>query len=150
MVKPDCYTSTGKIIDAIYQNGFTISKLKMSKFNQPQLADAFYDQHKGKPFFSDLNTYMQSDVVTGMELVCENAVQKFREILGPTDSAEAKANAPGTLRAYFGTDSMRNGVHGSASEADFQKEDRLFFSKSFGPTAAFNNNSCCVIKPHIV
>ena len=36
MIKPDCYTQTGKIIDAIYQNGFTISKLKMSRFSKPQ------------------------------------------------------------------------------------------------------------------
>ena len=74
MIKPDCYTQTGKIIDAIYQNGFTISKLKMSKFTKPQLTDEFYHEHKGKPFFSDLSAFMQSDVVTGMELVSENAV----------------------------------------------------------------------------
>ena len=52
--------------------------------------DDFYEKHKGKPFFSDLNTYMQSDVVTGMELVAENAIENFRNILGPTDAAQAK------------------------------------------------------------
>lgn len=86
MVKPDCYTQTGKIIDAIYQNGFTISKLKMSRFNRPQQADEFYEQHKGKPFFSDLNAYMQSDVVTGMELVAGDAIANFRNLLGPTNA----------------------------------------------------------------
>ena len=90
MIKPDCYTQTGKIIDAIYKSGFTISKLKMSKFTRPAQADDFYEKHKGKPFFSDLNTYMQSDVVTGMELVAENAIENFRNILGPTDAAQAK------------------------------------------------------------
>jgi nucleoside-diphosphate kinase len=74
MIKPDCYTQTGKIIDAIYKNGFTISKLKMSKFTRPQQADEFYQEHKGKPFFSDLSSFMQSDVVTGMELVAPNAI----------------------------------------------------------------------------
>ena len=78
MIKPDCYTQTGKIIDAIYANGFTISKLKMSKFTKPQQADEFYEEHRGKPFFSDMVTFMQSDVVTGMELKSENAIQKFR------------------------------------------------------------------------
>jgi nucleoside-diphosphate kinase len=43
MIKPDCYTQTGKIIDAIYQNGFTISRLKMSRFSKPQQADEFYE-----------------------------------------------------------------------------------------------------------
>ena len=45
---------------------------------------------------------------------------------------------------------MRNAIHASASSADFQREHSLFFSKSFGPTAAFNNCTTCVIKPHIV
>lgn len=90
MIKPDCYTQTGKIIDAIYKNGFKISKLKMSKFTQPQHADLFYEEHRGKPFFSDLQGFMQSDVVTGMELVSENAISRFREVLGPTDSGQAK------------------------------------------------------------
>lgn len=62
----------------------------MSKFTRPAQADDFYEKHKGKPFFSDLNTYMQSDVVTGMELVAENAIENFRNILGPTDAAQAK------------------------------------------------------------
>ena len=42
LIKPDCYTKTGKIISDLYRNGFTISKLKMSKFNRPQLVEQFY------------------------------------------------------------------------------------------------------------
>lgn len=82
----------------------------MSKFTKPALADAFYDKHKGAPFFTDLSTYMQSDVVTGMELVAGNAIESLRELLGPTDAAQAKKEAPGSLRAAFGTDVMRNAV----------------------------------------
>ena len=93
---------------------------------------------------------MQSDVSTGMELVGENAIERFREILGPTDSADAKVNAPNTLRAHFGSDTLRNAIHASASASDMEKESNLFFSPAFGPTAAFNNCTCCVIKPHIV
>jgi nucleoside-diphosphate kinase len=90
MIKPDCYTQTGKIIDAIYRSGFKISKLKMSKFTSPAHADQFYQEHRGKPFFADLTSFMQSDVVTGMELVAENAVQRFRDVIGPTSTQEAK------------------------------------------------------------
>jgi len=93
---------------------------------------------------------MQSDVCTGMELVHESAVGNFRDILGPTDAAAAKSEMPGSLRAMFGTDVLRNAVHGSATAADYAKESELFFSPAFGPTAAFNNNTCCVIKPHII
>ena len=85
-----------------------------------------------------------------MELVAEDAISSFRDVLGPTNSHEAKQSAPRTLRAHFGTDAMRNGIHGSASSADYQKEASLFFGKSFAPTAAFNNCTCCIIKPHIV
>ena len=62
----------------------------MSKFSQVQHADEFYAEHRGKPFFSDLCNFMASDVVTGMELVKENAIASFRELLGPTNPAEAK------------------------------------------------------------
>jgi len=150
MVKPDSYTHTGKIIDAIYQNGFTISKLKMSKFTQAQHADNFYSEHRGKPFFSDLCAFMQSDVVTGMELVADNAISKFRDIIGPTDANEAKNSCPNTLRAVFGTDNLRNAVHGSGSAPEFSNESGQFFSKSFAPTAAFNNCTTAIIKPHII
>lgn len=150
MIKPDCYTQTGKIIDAIYQNGFTISKLKMSKFSAPQMVDQFYEHHKGKPFFSDLTQYMQSDVVTGMELVGKDAITVFRDQLGPTDTIEAKRSAPQSLRARFGTDNMRNAIHASGDGAVFNREVSQFFSKQFGPTASFNNNTCCIIKPHVV
>jgi nucleoside-diphosphate kinase len=85
----------------------------MSKFSSSQLAEQFYDQHRGKPFFSDLTSFMQSDVVTGMELVNENAIKKFRDILGPTNSADAKREQPHSIRGMFGTDNMRNSVHGS-------------------------------------
>ena len=53
MIKPDAYTHIGKIIDAIYQTGFKISKLKMSRFNKGS-SEEFYGEHKGKPFFPNL------------------------------------------------------------------------------------------------
>jgi nucleoside diphosphate kinase len=54
-----------------------------------------------------------------MELVSEEAISRFRDILGPTNAQEAKQVAPRSLRAAFGSDAMRNAIHGSASEADF-------------------------------
>lgn len=89
MIKPDAYTSTGKIIDAIYQSGFVISKLKMSKFTN-ESAGQFYGEHKGKPFYPGLVDFVTSDVVTGMELVAENAVERWRQTIGPTNTFNAK------------------------------------------------------------
>ena len=54
------------------------------------------------------------------------------------------------MRAHFGKDNLRNALHGSGSPSEFHRESSLFFSKNFGPTAAFNNCTCCIIKPHIV
>ena len=87
----------------------------MSKFTAPSHCDAFYADHVGAPYFADLSSFMQSDVSTGMELVAENAIGKFRDLLGPTNTATAKVEAPNTLRAMFGTDGRRNAAHGSDS-----------------------------------
>jgi len=82
LIKPDCYTNTGKIISELYRNGFSISKLKMSRFSRPQLVEQFYDEHRGKPFFAELSQFMSSDVVTGIEVIGENAVSKLRGVVG--------------------------------------------------------------------
>jgi nucleoside diphosphate kinase len=89
MIKPDAYPHTGKIIDSIQKAGFVISKLKMSRFN-PNSAGVFYGEHKGKGFYNNLMGFMTSDVVTGIELVAENAVEKWRQFIGPTNSLVAK------------------------------------------------------------
>ena len=114
MIKPDCYTQIGKIIDAVYANGFKISKLKMSRFSQ-KTSEEFYGEHKGKPFFPNLQEFIASDVVVGMELVADNAIEKWRKVIGPTNTQKAKEEAPNSLRAIFGTDGTKNAVHGSDS-----------------------------------
>lgn len=80
----------GKIVDAIQQSGLTINKLKMSRFGQAQ-ASKFYEEHVGKPFFDNLQKFITSDVVVGMELVGPNVVAKWRELIGPTNTENAKA-----------------------------------------------------------
>jgi nucleoside-diphosphate kinase len=149
MIKPDAYTNTGKIIDAIYQNGFVISKLKMSKFNNNSVG-SFYGEHKGKPFYNDLSNFIQSDVVTGMELVASGAVEKWRHLIGPTNTIQAKQSAPNSLRAMFGTDNTKNAVHGSDSGPSWKRETDFFFSSNMKPTAFFSSCTTCVIKPHAV
>lgn len=92
-----------------------------------------------------------SDVVTGLELVGEDAISRFRDVVGNTVSVdEARRIAPNSIRARFGTDNMRNAIHASGSASEFAMEQHLFFSPAFRPTAAFNNCTCCIIKPHIV
>lgn len=90
MIKPHAYNNFGKIIDAIYQNGFEINKLKMSKFNNNSAA-GFYSEHVGKGFYPNLSALMTSDVCVGLELVANDAVAKWREVIGPTNSTAAKS-----------------------------------------------------------
>lgn len=85
MIKPDSYQNIGKIIDDVYSAGFEISKLKMSKFTK-ETAGAFYAEHQGKPFYDNLTDFMSSDVCVGMELVNADAVPKWREVCGPTNT----------------------------------------------------------------
>jgi nucleoside diphosphate kinase len=98
----------------------------MSKFSQAT-ASVFYGEHKGKPFFPNLQQFITSDVVVGMELVAENAIDKWRSLIGPTNTLAAKQQAPESLRALFGTDGTKNAVHGSDSVGSVKKEAGFWF-----------------------
>lgn len=113
MIKPDAYTNIGKIIDIIEQN-FRISKIKMTKFTR-EIAEEFYAEHKGKPFYEELVTFICSDLVVGFELVADDAVQKWRSIIGPTNCQVARTEYPNCIRALFGKEGVKNAVHGSDS-----------------------------------
>jgi nucleoside-diphosphate kinase len=126
MIKPDAYTHIGKIIDAIQLNGFKIAKLKMSRFTEAT-ASIFYGEHKGKPFYPNLQAFITSDVIVGMELVAESAIEKWRGLIGPTNTLVAKQQAPDSLRALFGTDGTKNAVHGSDSVGSVKKEVGFWF-----------------------
>ena len=77
MIKPHAYSNMGKIIDSIYQSGFEINQLKMSKYT-PQTVAGFYTEHVGKSFYPNLSNAMTSDICVGLELVAREAVIKWR------------------------------------------------------------------------
>ncbi len=113
MIKPDGIKNMGEIIDIIYSEGFRIAKMRMVQLSQKE-AQQFYAVHEGKPFFHSLVAYMSSDKIVALELVSNNAVAKWRAVIGPTN-CDAKRDAPNSIRARFGTDKTRNAVHGSDS-----------------------------------
>lgn len=80
-----------------------------------EMAQNFYAEHKAKPFFEELTKMMSSDVIVALELVADDAVNKWRTLIGPTNTEKAKKEAPNSLRARFGTDQTKNAVHGSDS-----------------------------------
>jgi nucleoside-diphosphate kinase len=88
------------------------------------LAETYYAEHKGKPFFAPLVAYVTAAPVAAMVLEGDNAVAVIRKMMGKTNAAEAE---PGTIRGDFGLQIGRNLIHGSDSVASAEREIGLFF-----------------------
>ena len=86
-------------------------------------AEKFYEVHNDKPFFSDLVKYMTSEPVVVQVLRGENAVKKYREVMGATNPENAEE---GTIRKLFALNVQENSVHGSDSVENAEKEIRVF------------------------
>nr|CAD7424643.1 unnamed protein product [Timema monikensis] len=113
-----------------------------------------YKGHEGKPFLGFLVNYLTTSPCLAMELVAENAVSRWMEFMGPTDSERARVEAPGSLRALFGRDKGYNAVHGSNTEEDSKRELDIFFPSTqvgnLSPprTSATLQGTLCIVKPH--
>ena len=127
IIKPDSTAAghIGEIIAEIEKAGFRILAMKMVHLDRQQ-AEAFYQVHRGKPFFDSLVKFMTEGPAVPMALEREDAISKLREIMGTTDSTKA---APGTIRAKFGTDIERNAIHGSDAPETAAVEIAFFFSE---------------------
>ena len=149
LIKPDAVLKIGKILDAVAKDGFRISKLRSLRLSRNDAQD-FYAEHRGKPFFDQLTDFMSSGPIVAMELVADGAIQKWRKLLGPTNTFTAQQEAPSSIRALYGTDGTRNACHGSDSSSSAARELSFFFDQQsrFPVTARFSNCSLCIIKPH--
>jgi nucleoside-diphosphate kinase len=125
IVKPDGVAQqvAGKVIARIEAEGFRIAALKMIRLGRAE-AEGFYAVHRGKPFFASLTAFMSSGPAIVMVLEREDAIAKWREIMGATDPAKA---APGTLRKEFAASVERNVVHGSDAPETAAFEIAYFF-----------------------
>ena len=109
------------IYNHIYKQSQVLKKLYLSKIE----AEGFYAVHTGKPFFDELTTFMSSGPCIVMVLEAENAILKWRELMGATDPEKA---AEGTLRKQFGTYVGENATHGSDAPDTAAFEMGYFFS----------------------
>lgn len=128
IIKPNAVKKNvmGGIISKFEENGLHVSAAKLMKISKAK-CEEFYAEHKARPFFGELVSFMTSGPVMVMALTGENAVMKNRDIMGATDPKKA---APGTLRALYGDNVGENSVHGSDSPESAQRELTLFFEKS--------------------
>lgn len=122
-VKKNCM---GAIIQKFESQGLRVAAAKLTVISKSK-CEEFYAEHKARPFFGELVSFMTSGPVLLMVLAGENAVLKNRDIMGATDPKKA---APGTIRALFGDSMGENAVHGSDSPTSAAREIALFFEKS--------------------
>ena len=128
IIKPDAVTSgkAGAILAKIEQEGFTIRGMKMTRLSKVQ-AESFYGIHRERPFFGGLVTFMTEGPVVVLVLERENAIAKWREVMGATNPEKA---APGTIRKEFAENIERNAVHGSDAPETAAIEIPFFFAGS--------------------
>jgi nucleoside-diphosphate kinase len=126
IIKPDAVRAgnIGAIIQRITDNGFKIRAMKMLHMSRP-VAEGFYAVHRERPFFGELVEFMTSGPSVVMALEKDDAVQAWRDLMGPTDSTKAPK---GTIRGDFGKDVSENAAHGSDSPENARIELSYFFN----------------------
>lgn len=126
LVKPDGVQRglVGEVVRRLENRGLQLVALKMTRVSR-ELAESYYGEHHGKPFFAGLIEYITSGPSVAMLWEGENAVAIVRKTMGATDPAKAE---PGTIRADFGLSIGRNVVHGSDSLESAKREAALFFA----------------------
>ncbi|MDO8535210.1 MAG: nucleoside-diphosphate kinase [Xanthobacteraceae bacterium] len=125
IIKPDATRRnlTGAVNDRIEKAGLRIIAQKRIRMSRAE-AEGFYAVHRERPFFKGLVTFMISGPVVVQVLEGENAIAKYREVMGATDPAKA---APGTIRKDFAESIEANSVHGSDSPENAKQEIAFFF-----------------------
>jgi len=127
IIKPNATNDNniGNIVARFEKEGLRISACKMMKLSKEK-AQGFYIEHKEKPFFNSLVSFMTSGIVVVMALEGDNAIEKNRQIMGATNPANAQE---GTLRKLYAQSMEANAVHGSDSSNSADREISYFFEK---------------------
>jgi|TARA_B100001093_G_scaffold510909_1_gene577698 nucleoside-diphosphate kinase len=125
MIKPDGVQRNliGQIISRVESKGFNITKIKMMTISK-ELAEEHYEEHKDKPFFEALVSFITSGPVVAMQVEGKDVVLQIRNIMGATNPIES---TPGSIRGDLATELDKNVVHGSDSDESAERELSLFF-----------------------
>jgi nucleoside-diphosphate kinase len=125
IIKPDAVekNTIGGIVAIIEAAGLKVKAMKMVHLSRP-VAEGFYAVHKARPFFGELVEFMTRSHVVVMCLEGENAVAKYRDVMGATDPAKAAA---GTIRKQYGANIGENACHGSDATDTAAVEIAYFF-----------------------
>ena len=126
MIKPDGVETghVGDILNIIGDNGFRVAGMKRIRLSRLE-AEAFYSVHRERPFFPGLINFITEGPVVVLVLEREDAIARWREVMGATNPANA---AEGTIRKRFAENIERNCVHGSDAPETAAQEIPFFFS----------------------
>ena len=126
LIKPDAVTRnlSGAILDLIQKNGLLVVGMKMLRLSKVQ-AEGFYAVHRERPFFNGLTTFMCSGPIVAAVLEGEDAIARYRTLMGATNPVNAE---PGTIRKLYALDVEANSVHGSDAPETAAMEIAYFFS----------------------
>ncbi|XP_078702258.1 thioredoxin domain-containing protein 6-like isoform X3 [Branchiostoma floridae x Branchiostoma belcheri] len=133
VVKPDAQEHKDAIIARIQEAGFNIAFQKETSLTE-ELAQQLYTEHEGKEFYGDLVEHMTSGPTLFLVLSQEEAVDRFRFLMGPTNPEEAREAFPESLRAQFASDMLKNALHGSSNpDHAHEKIKAIFGDIEFNP-----------------
>jgi len=126
IIKPDAVSRnlTGAILAMIQESGLNVVAMKMIHMSKAQ-AEGFYHVHKARPFFADLTAFMCSGPVVVSILEGDDAIARYRTLMGATNPANAEE---GTIRKRYALDIEKNSVHGSDAPETAAFETAYFFS----------------------
>ncbi|MDZ7699553.1 MAG: nucleoside-diphosphate kinase [Deltaproteobacteria bacterium] len=126
IIKPDGVSRNliGPVITRLETADLKILAIKMIRMTKKQ-AKGFYKVHEGKPFYESVTDFMSSGPSVVMVLEGEDAIQRYRTLMGATDPEKAE---PNTIRRDFATDVEKNVVHGSDSVSNAEIEINYFFN----------------------
>lgn len=126
IVKPDAVKrgNIGRILTLIEESGLEIAALRRLHLSREQ-ARGFYHVHRERPFFDSLTAFMSEGPIVALVLKGENAIVRWRGLMGATDPGKADE---GTIRRLYGENIERNSVHGSDSAESAAFEISYFFA----------------------
>jgi len=125
IIKPDAVRArvAGRILTRIEEAGFTVRAMRLTHLSRGE-AEGFYAVHQQRPFFASLVQFMTSGPVVVAALRGDDAIRRWRDLMGATDPAKA---APESLRKRFGTNVENNACHGSDAVETAAQEIAFFF-----------------------